>query len=566
MQVSSTLLIVAAEVCAALLIGGVILFIYTRKLKSLVKRQQSKLVTLINDLKISEREREKATAAPPPPPAAPVRLYKDYIVEMIDKTTSQYSSIAPDSDIEAIQGENSSELQRILALRYAYLQAEKLSTQEIPGSETYWNTFQQTLEPLLSANKTTAEVDAEELESKMDAYKKRAESAAAVTVEKELIIYELDQQVKTQSVSMEELDTTVQLLKGELGKLQDEIAEKEKILEEQALIHQENESLKDSVNKLSTENEEMTTKVDLLEAENATLKQEQAENNERTQKELDDAAATIAEKELAVSELQQQLQNQTRATQASEACIQVLSDELLKTQQKVSQKEQALEEQVSLSEENQQLKESLQKLAAENKELASKLSSFEAENIALKEISKKQSLKPTEPVAATSDGEKDVLIQDLEQQLQQQTRATKESETSVKILSDELLKVKDEHLKVKDELLKVKDEHLKVKTETAEKEKSLNDQTALTTENQRLKGTLHKLDMASKELALKFQALEAENNALKQTIEENSKQEATSSSAIDMRQYKKMEAKLKDLEEEYEQLEEKYLALQMGDL
>lgn len=552
MQVSSTLLIVAAEVCAALLIGGVILLIYTRKLKSLVKRQQSKLVTLINDLKISEREREKATAAPPPPPAAPVRLYKDYIVEMIDKTTSQYSSIAPDGDIKAIQGENSSELQRILALRYAYLQAEKLSTQEIPGSETYWNTFQHTLEPLLSTNKTIAEVNAEELESKIDAYKKRAESAAAVTVEKELIIYELEQQVKTQSVALEELDTSVQLLKGELGKLQDEIAEKEKILEEQALIHKENESLKDSVNNLSSENEEMTMKLDLLEAENATLKQEQAENNERTQKELDDAAATIAEKELAVNELQQQLQNQTRATQASEACIQVLSDELLKTQEKVSQKEQALEEQVSLSEENEQLKESLQKLAEESKELTAKLSSVEAENIALKEISKKQILKPIEPAVATSDGEKDVLIQDLEQQLQKQTRATKESETCVKILSDELLKVKDELLKVK--------------TETTEKEKSLNDQTALTTENQRLKGTLHKLDMASKELAVKFQALEAENNTLKQTIEENSKQEAASNSAIDMRQYKKMEAKLKDLEEEYEQLEEKYLALQMGDL
>jgi|GEM_PF-5109177 len=551
MQVSSTIVIVAAELAAALLIGSIILFIYTSKLRSLAKRQQSKLVTLLNEIKSLER----AAAAPPPnvPPPAPTRQYKDYLTEMIDTTTSQYSIIAPEGNISSEQDDNSPMSQRVLALRYAFLQAEKLSANEKTGSDSYWNKFQQTLEPLLSSKKTTAEIDTEELESKLDAYKKRVESAAAVTIEKELIIYELEQQVEKQRSSIVELETSMLILKEDLTKLQEDMAEKEKTLAEQALVNKENQQLKRTLDNLTADNEEIVVKVSLLETENITLKQELDDSNEKIQQQIESSTVTLEENQATITELQQQLQNQTRATQASEACIQVLSDELLKTQEKVSQKEKILEDQALNDEDNKRLKESLAKLSLESKELTAKLQLLETENLALKQEKQvsdakvKESLKPIETIAAAPSEEKDGTIQKLQQQLQQQTRATQESETCVKILSDELLKLQKE---------------------ASDKEKAQSDQAAIATENQRLKATLQRLDLASKDLTAKLQLLEAENNALKQNAEnENNKEEetATTSTDIDIRQYKKMEAYLKDLQDQYADLEEKYLALQMGD-
>src|SRR6218665_2891288 len=64
MQVSSTFVIVAAELYIALLIGSIILFVYTRKLKALIQKQNAKLLSLVAELKHSTRETQPSGIDP----------------------------------------------------------------------------------------------------------------------------------------------------------------------------------------------------------------------------------------------------------------------------------------------------------------------------------------------------------------------------------------------------------------------------------------------------------------------------------------------------------------------
>lgn len=80
---------------------------------------------------------------------ASVKHYKEFIYEQISLTQERFNQLAPGSDIAGIQPSDVPLNQRIVALRYAFLRAEELSTTTPQGSEDYWDTFQQTLAILL---------------------------------------------------------------------------------------------------------------------------------------------------------------------------------------------------------------------------------------------------------------------------------------------------------------------------------------------------------------------------------------------------------------------------------
>jgi hypothetical protein len=143
MQISTTLLLVVAELYILLIVGIILLILYVRKLKTLIRRQLEKLLSVIEELQASKNL-----------VATPVANYKVHLSELIAATSAQYATIAPKDDINTIQPVGSPLSQRTLALRYAFLRAEELGTTQELGSNEYWTIFQQALEPLLCSPET----------------------------------------------------------------------------------------------------------------------------------------------------------------------------------------------------------------------------------------------------------------------------------------------------------------------------------------------------------------------------------------------------------------------------
>jgi hypothetical protein len=127
MQVPNALLAVAAEIIIVLLVCAVIFFIHSRRLKSLVRRQQEKILELL----------KAQTAVPATTQPITPQSYKTYLNKELDTTAAQFSVYAPDQDIGLELPEDSPLLQRILALRYAFLRAEELGTTEDTGTPEY---------------------------------------------------------------------------------------------------------------------------------------------------------------------------------------------------------------------------------------------------------------------------------------------------------------------------------------------------------------------------------------------------------------------------------------------
>ncbi|HOY23766.1 MAG TPA: hypothetical protein PK002_11460, partial [Cellvibrio sp.] len=161
MQVPNALIFVAAEIIIVLLVCTVIFFVHSRKLKSLVRRQQEKILALL------ESQPKPSQVA-----SIPTQNYKNFLNEELDATSAQFAIFSPDQDIALELPADSPLLQRILALRYAFLRAEELGTTEDRGTTEYWSIFQQALEPLLSAQGDSNT----ELEAELETAKKRIEN------------------------------------------------------------------------------------------------------------------------------------------------------------------------------------------------------------------------------------------------------------------------------------------------------------------------------------------------------------------------------------------------------
>jgi hypothetical protein len=94
---------------------------------------------------------------------------------------------------------------------------------------------------------------------------------------------------------------------------------------------------------------------------------------------------------------------------------------------------------------------------------------------------------------ATTAIEKETVFQELQQQLQRQTRFVQESETCIQLLEDELSKAHEE-LSLQGAMLA--------------------EQSAINEENQKMKDTLHSLSLENKDLANNLSRLEKESVAL----------------------------------------------------
>jgi len=385
MQVSSTILLVAAELYAALLVGAVILFFYAQKLKVLIKKQQTKMLELINEKKNAPPVPRHAPVEPAPvqaprPLVKPTQDYKDYRRQMQTATDTKYALIAPGCDIESEQTGEISLLQNILVLRHAFLRAETLSDGEIVGTEKYWTIFEQTLSPLLAKPANSNEQ-----------HEEFAPSEPQVDIE------QLENQLEDYRNQLEDYRSQVEDYKNQANDYKNQAESLEKLIQTLNSPNHETNTFDDSPLDPDTADEVANLR-NVAASQYRIINQLQAKLM---------AASTASEKELVIQELQQQLQRQTRFVQESEASVELLEDELAKTQEALllkekTLKEKILEEEALLARENdRKQEEALHNVSFDDDEMLNGLGALDMENIELEEVQEVAAEKPTIKKSAT---------------------------------------------------------------------------------------------------------------------------------------------------------------------
>lgn len=386
MQVPTLVLVVAIEIYLALLIATFALLYFSFKQKKLIKRQQSKLKELIDTV--------KNTQSPELPPA---KTYKQFIYEQLDITQDRFSFLAPRSDIAGIQPADVPINQRIVALRYAFLRAEELGTTTVQGSEGYWDTFKQTLEPLLHSplDIESNDTNSDELET----YKKRVENLEKF----KKLFFDLEKR-------WNEAQANAQSYYNELYAMADGVEDRERY---ELLLGRYNDSYNDinqymyatsgAINGVPQENKTINiirqdprAAEEIMKLRNVAADQYRVISN--LQRKLEEAATT-EEKDLVIKELEQQLQRQIRFVQESDTCVQLLEEELTKANEKIAEQEQQLDSDHHLEEENQRIKQTLHDFTKESKDLLINIEELEKENDELK-----HNLDETPPSTETSGG------------------------------------------------------------------------------------------------------------------------------------------------------------------
>jgi len=374
MQVPNAILVVAAEINIVLLVGAVIFFIHSRKLKSLVARQQEKLLELL-------QAKKNIPAGMSSAPNLPTD-YKTYLNKELDATSERFSADSSGEDIALELPDRSPIFQRILALRYAFLRAEELGTTEKIGTPEYWSIFQQALSPLLSASQPGEENF--ELAEELTTAKKRIENLEKF----KRLFFDMEKQWNSAQANAQ--DYYNQLL--ELSEGVNDRAAFNNVLENYHgvydSIHQniaqavQNQDSFGNHKTINITRQDPRAAEEIMKLRNVAADQHRIINN--LQRKLIEAT-TAEEKETVIHELQQQLQRQVRFVQESETCIQLLEDELAKAHEEITIKDKTLDETNSLSEENKQIKTTLHNFTLESKDLLNSINDLEDENDSLKQ-------------------------------------------------------------------------------------------------------------------------------------------------------------------------------------
>lgn len=374
MQVPNAIVVVAAEINIVLVISAVIFFIHSRKLKSLVRRQQEKLIALLQTEKNSPAET---------PTAAPVasESYKSYLHKELDTTAAQFDADASGLDIALELPADSPLFHRVLALRYAFLRAEELGTTEQAGTTEYWNIFLQTLSPLLTLN---AEGSNAELIAELDTAKKRIENLEKF----KRLFFDMEKQWGTAQANAQ--DYYAQLLA-----LSEGVSDRQAFNDVLENYHGVYDSIQQNITQViqnqDSRGQHKTINItrqdpraadEIMKLRNVAADQHRIIND--LQRKLIEAT-TAEEKEAVIHELQSQLQRQTRFVHESETCIQLLEDELAKAHEEISLKEKSLDDNNLLNEENKQIKNALHNFTLESKDLINSISELEDENDSLKQ-------------------------------------------------------------------------------------------------------------------------------------------------------------------------------------
>lgn len=375
MQVSNYILIAALEVYILLIFLSLFLLLHTRNQKKLIRRQQEKLLEVIQD-KQTFRPVEQA----PPPP---IENYKHQVILQQQKTLAHYNAITGHDDIMSLPIDCPI-TQKIIALRYRFLTAEEaILALENNQLVIQWNSLEEHFGSLLPDNTN--------LEMELAASKKRIENLEKF----KQLFFDMEKQWKEAQKNAGEYYQQL----AELIEIVDDKAYFNTLLDQYHNVYNDvNNTILSGQKSLekNTSNPNQTTRVnrndphianEIIKLRNVAVDQHRIIN--QLQRKLDEAK-TAAEKEVAIQDLQQQLQRQVRFVQEAETCVKLMEDELASSHEKLHLQEQELENMQIAIHENKKIKELLQNFALESKDLMSTIIELEQENEKLKAYSQSE--------------------------------------------------------------------------------------------------------------------------------------------------------------------------------
>jgi len=371
MQVSTTLLIVAAELYVLLLAGMLVLFLYSRKQKKLVDRQQKKLLDLIKEV--------RTASSVPSVPVQPAieKGYKFYLNQQLEETQKRFDHVIPNGDIAAAQTTEGSIEQRILALRYAFLRAEELATTENSTSDKYWNIFQQTLAPLLQSSPNANLIE------EIQTYKKRVDNLEKF----KKLFFDLEAQWNAAQNTSENYHTQLVALSNQMV---DPKAYQLLLQNYRGTLSEFSQSVTNTASVATDANAKTINIIrqdpraaeEIIKLRNVAADQYRVINN--LQQKLEEATSD-EQKVVIIHELEQQLQRQIRFVHESDTCVQLLEEELIKANEKIAAQKQLLDDDQQIVEENANIKDTLHNFTLEGRDLLMNLEALEQENLELKE-------------------------------------------------------------------------------------------------------------------------------------------------------------------------------------
>lgn len=301
MQIPPLALAIAIEIYIVLLIATIALIFYARKQKSLIRRQQDKLRTLIDTIQTALATSSfqpaldialdlSADIAAEPANNEELEMYKKR-VENLEKfkklffdlesrwNQAQTNAQAYYNELYAMAGnmEERDHFEMLLGqYRSCYdditqhLQSTKAALTGQPVENKTINIIRQdprAAEEIMKLRNVAAD------QYRVISNLQRKLEEALSAEQKNLVIKELEQQLQRQMRFVQESDTCVQLLEDELNKAHEQLVKQEEVIAHEHELEEENQLIKETLQNFTQESKELLGNLENLERENDQLKQ-----------------------------------------------------------------------------------------------------------------------------------------------------------------------------------------------------------------------------------------------------------------------------------------------------
>lgn len=375
MQVSNYIVIAALEACFLLVLICLFLALHIRTQRKLIRLQYDKLQGIAPS-QGSGKDQQSIH-----PFLSTTEAYRNHIARQLEETRMQYQSIAPVDDISS-PAPDAPLSQKTLALRHHFLLAESIAVTFSDNRPVIrWDYLEQELSRLLPPS-----VNTEALEIELSNSKKRIENLENF----KQLFFELEQQwqaaQENAQIYYQELSALTQETndKAYVSDLLDRYHSVYNDVSHSMAIGRTNLEKNPSViyKAINTTRTDPNATTEIIKLHNVAVEQHRIIN--QLQRRLEEAT-TAADREMAMQDLQHQLQRQVRFAQEAETCVKLIEDELKGSQEKLHQQEQQLQQAAFAQEENQRMKGLLHSFVLESKTFMATIIKLEQENEALKQ-------------------------------------------------------------------------------------------------------------------------------------------------------------------------------------
>lgn len=333
MQLNNLALIAAAEVAAVLLVFCVILIFQNRSLRGLVKKLQSRMEQLVEDLKAARSDKNQEQRGN-------LKSFAEQINDQLELTKDHHKDLKSEQDIVLDLAPDIELPKRAAALRYAILLAEKECVAASEQDEPNWELLRSKYEQIFdfysdyteSADEGGSREELDALSQELSNAKKRINNLEKFKA----LYFDLEEQWEA---SKEEAQTHYNNLSEMSAKIENG-QEFESALES---YHASYNDVNNLIERGIGDPEVITKTVEVVDKETAgelrhlrMVASDQHKLITELQSKLR-GASTDVERNQIMEGLQDELQRQQRFIQESETCIQLMEDELNNTNRELDQ-------------------------------------------------------------------------------------------------------------------------------------------------------------------------------------------------------------------------------------